>query len=406
MNILQRIFYNLKSTLESTLYESEVKARWKSLKLPVEVLESVKSDLSTQLKKKSAPAALLPDEKQTMARIQEITTKLNRNNETRTEAYRQIYFRFPELHWAFLAHMVSRNGGWQMTDLKGNLLPHLLEPNEIVHFFNSLERANALIFQDAYPQLLLYEESVRQKKNLFHLLPAFHVSKFMRPVWNEFWARKNSQLLTVALIINEQCYIQKRVAENPVYQKHVYETLEFKTQSLLQLTQVVFPFFPRKKHPGTSPVPRLAGLVMEDFTDLKERIGVGKSLYAILFGIEDVFEGALRFAKEVPHTGSRADYWPHIFSKIKHKDEHDSKERLVAGTLQKGAPPFFSPELQNAWEAQPVEPPERFDWFTDLSVFEYFRPIQTPDSFDMTDEFLRGLNTVELAVLAKEHIKP
>lgn len=139
------------------------------------------------------------------------TKKGNVNNVTRTNAYLSFYKRFPEIHWAFLGHMVSRNGGWNMTDLKGSLLSRLLSSEEQEVFFTFLERGNWLIFQDIYPQLLLYEESVRRNTNLFYLLPLFDVSFFMGVIWNYFYQIRDRYLLTVALIINEQSYLEKRV---------------------------------------------------------------------------------------------------------------------------------------------------------------------------------------------------
>lgn len=112
-------------------------------------------------------------------RIRAETAAANRNNVTRTEAYRIFVFPHSELHWALLAHMVSRNGGWNMTDLQGEWLPWLLNSEQRLAVFRFLEQANALIFQDAYPQLLLYERSRREGRSLFHLLPAFGVSSFM-----------------------------------------------------------------------------------------------------------------------------------------------------------------------------------------------------------------------------------
>ena len=59
------------------------------------------------------------------------------NNITRTKAYFDIYQKYPEIHWAFLGHMVSRNGGWNMTDLKGDFLTRLLTKKKgmiILHF--------------------------------------------------------------------------------------------------------------------------------------------------------------------------------------------------------------------------------------------------------------------------------
>ncbi|UTW69707.1 DUF2515 family protein [Anaerobacillus sp. HL2] len=40
--------------------------------------------------------------------------------------------------------------------------------------FLTYERANWLIFSDAYPQLLLYEKSKQLQKPCFHLLKFFH----------------------------------------------------------------------------------------------------------------------------------------------------------------------------------------------------------------------------------------
>ncbi|MDR4948142.1 DUF2515 family protein [Neobacillus cucumis] len=52
-----------------------------------------------------------------------------------------------------------------MTDLKGEFLTRLMTKKDRVLFFQFLERGNWLIFQDAYPQFLLYEESLRLKEN-------------------------------------------------------------------------------------------------------------------------------------------------------------------------------------------------------------------------------------------------
>ncbi|MCD8508992.1 MAG: DUF2515 domain-containing protein [Bacillus sp. (in: Bacteria)] len=59
----------------------------------------------------------------------------------------------------------------------------------------------------------------------------------------------------------------------------------------------------------------MAGRKVLNFTDVGERIKVGKQLYTILFGISKVNKAAFQFAKEVKHTGSRADYWHHVYTK-------------------------------------------------------------------------------------------
>ena len=63
------------------------------------------------------------------------TEQLNKNNVTRTRAYYQFYVQYPEIHWALLGHMVSRNGGWNMTDLRGDLYTKILSEKEQITFF-------------------------------------------------------------------------------------------------------------------------------------------------------------------------------------------------------------------------------------------------------------------------------
>ncbi|MFE5323948.1 DUF2515 domain-containing protein [Paenibacillus sp. NPDC056579] len=327
------------------------------------------------------------------------TARRNRSNITRTAAYLDMFTRHPELHWSLLAHMVSRNGGWNMTDVKGELLPYLLSTEQQEHVYAFLERANALIFHDAYPQLLLYEASLRAGKTQFHCLRGLNVSSFMLPVWELFWERRDSALLTMALIVNEQHYIEHRVVRHPTYRTTVLDTLFFNAQSKLQLNQVVFPYYIDGRL-------RLAGLILESFSDLQERIELGKKLYAILFGIPVVLEGAVRYAAAQRHTGSRSDYWPHLFAPIRQAPpvpRGQLKEWLDGCSLRPGAVPLYSPRLTDVWKDRPVDEIEPEDWLSaetlDASL-RYLASVEPPFSFDMTHEYCFGLNKIELAVLA------
>lgn len=361
-----------------------------------------------------------PGELAALRRIMDKTAAANRNNLTRTAAYLKLYTACPELHWAFLAHMVSRNGGYGMTDLKGEWLVKLLAEQERQDIFLFLERSNALIFQDAYPQLCLYRESLEAGRPLFHLLPRLHVSAFMRPVWERFWLDRNPVPLTVCLIVNEQNYIEDRVVQNGFYRKRVLEQPAFKAQSLLQLNQVLLPYgtgggLPagRSGAPGASalhapaaslsPVHGLAGLILEDFSDLKERIGVGKALYAMLFGIPAVRGGAEAFASSRPHTGSRTDYAPALFTPIQKASPH----KAYAGKLDKaglapGAEPIYSPSLTDVWADHPIDAIERFDWFRDGKAAKALTDAIAPGKVDISGEVWTGLCKLELAVLAAE----
>ncbi|UUZ89856.1 DUF2515 domain-containing protein [Paenibacillus sp. P25] len=320
----------------------------------------------------------------------------NLNNVSRTAAYLHMYREHPELHWAFLAHMVSRNGGWNMTDLEGEYLPYLLTADDRERVFRFLERANALIFRDSYPQSLLYRASLQAGKPLFHLLPAFGVSRFMRPVWELFWQHRESSFLTVGLIVNEQHFIEQRVVRDPLHRKYVLDRLFFQAQSLLQLNHIVFPY-----RYGENV--RLAGLVLENFSSLMERIGIGKKLYALLFGIPAILEGAEAFACDRRHSGSRADYWPRLFAPIRHGvpvPRGQLKERLDGRRLRPDAAPLYSPRLADAWKNCELEAVETGDWFHELAVVDHFEEIRPPSSFEMTREFAFGLKKIEMAVLA------
>ena len=61
----------------------------------------------------------------------------------------------------------------------------------------------------------------------------------METLWNHFWSEQDSYLLAISLIINEQSYLESRVIKNPIYQKEVFQTLEFKLQDLLSMNHII-----------------------------------------------------------------------------------------------------------------------------------------------------------------------
>lgn len=335
--------------------------------------------------------------------IAQETGRAGISNITRTEAYLACYQACPELHWAFLAHMVSRNAGWNMTDLRGRAAD-LLDEQQKRSYYRFLERSNALIFQDAYPQLLLYMKSRELGASHFHLLPYFHVSRFMRPFWERFWIDRGSALLTVGLIVNEQNYIEKRVIRHPFYRKHVTRQPAFHVNSLAGLNQVVFPLLEEDDGEGrrekeAEAVRRLAGRVVSDFGGLADRIALGKSLYAMLMGLRAVRRGAERFAARVPHSGSRADYWPECFTA--NKEEALTSAAQGSALLAGGALPpgrrLYSPKLLDAWGDTPYEPISREDWLRDTSALNAISAPQPPFLCDISREHRGGILKVALA---------
>ncbi len=366
-------------------------------KRELHAVEAIKEELKKKKRRKKA-VILSGAEKRLLEQIRRETAERNINNVTRTKAYLDFYRQHPEVHWAFLGHMVSRNGGWNMTDLKGELLTRLLSKKEIHSFFSFLERGNWLIFQDAYPQFLLFRESLKRGEPLFSLFPFLNISVFMEAVWNQFWKSRETYILTTALIVNEQNYLEKRVVQNPHYKKEVLSKLEFKLQDLLSFNHILFPY---RKNSEL----KLAGQTLYQFESVHERIVLGKRLYAILFGDRDILKQAEAWAEGHPHTGSRKDFWPHIFNNVHEGFPGENYQfQLKSCKLRPGARRIYSPELGSAWENVTQKEAETGDWFEDFQVMDYFTELKDMPNGEIEDEYCKTLERLELAVLAKKTV--
>ncbi|CAM3849724.1 DUF2515 domain-containing protein [Cohnella lubricantis] len=395
------------------------------LRIRKEAAAAVETKLRQQWRRGGRPTWTPHDENayDVVERIRKETERRNRNNVTRTAAYWSVFRSYPELHWALLAHMVSRNGGWSMTDLRGEWLPKLLDARTAAAVFRMLESCNALIFRDAYPQLRLYEETRRTGRNLFPLLPAFGVSAFMAPFWERFRIDGDSAMLTAALIVNEQHVIEWRVVQDPTYRDDAAIAAAMFSQRVLQLNQIVFPLG-APSDGGSGGIPRLAGRILERFDDLAERIAFGKSLYAMLYAYPKVLNGVLAFAEAVPHSGSRADYWPSLFTADQADQEDqgvkEERARLNSVQIKAGGRPdhsdrtaggnagtrWFSPRLEDAWDDQPLGPVNDYDWLGSdgLASLRHMRSLRPPLVFDMTSEHELGQRKLQAATLAKDKL--
>jgi len=321
----------------------------------------------------------MDNEKQLVDSIKKKCANNNINNITRTKAYLEYYKRNPEVEWAFLAHLVSRNGGWNMTDLKGDIVGEVISPNKKSLLFSLLERSNALIFHDAYTQLLLYETCKKRNKSMFHLLKAFHVSSFMIPIWEEFFKYKNVKMISIAKIINEQNYIQKRVMQQQSF-KEILNSVEFKIQDLFGFSYVLFPY--KKKNSI-----RLSGKSIQEFDDLNNRIKIGKYLYSLLFEHNLINKGAIHFAHTVPHSGSRADYWPEVFS-----------PKQQANSF------IYSPKLIDVWPNVTHSFLDKTDWFETLSVMEELKTLPVIKKPDITKEYSKDLFSLYTVTNTLNHL--
>lgn len=365
------------------------------------------SDVKKELKKKSKgklpsgqPTTCTDEEITLIQLIEERTRTHNNNNVTRTQAYFDFYHRHPEIHWALLGHMVSRNGGWNMTDLKGELFTKLLSEKEQRTFFSFLERGNWLIFQDVYPQFLLYEQSLIKNENLFYLLPFFDVSTFMETMWNHFWRYRDPYPLAIATVINEQSYLEKRVIQNRRFKKAVINTVGFKLYDFFRFNHILFPLYDKDRENVV-----LIGDTSSHFTSLHERIMLGKRLYALLFNRKEALSRVVDWAQDHPHTGSRKDYWPHLFNDVNESFPRGLyKPRIKHCKLRKGAHRIYSPPLKFAWEDEDHTEAEKGDWFEDWHVIDYLTAPKVYMDGEIYDEYCQTLEKIELAILAKNAV--
>ena len=195
-----------------------------------------------------------------------------------------------------------------MCDLEGEWFPKFLEPPIRKRLFLTYERANWLIFRDAYSQLLLYSYSTKKNAPMFHLLKFLDVSSFMEKEWQVFWECGDKKRLLTALIINEQNVIHNPVIKHPVYKKRVFNTLMFSFEDHLHFSTVLFPTCDGE----------LYGASVNGFKSVSKRINLGKRLASILFDAR-YYPLFLEFAVHTEHTASRHDY-EQYFSYHKKRD--------------------------------------------------------------------------------------
>ncbi len=238
-----------------------------------------------------------PQEMNIINEIKKHTEKSNVDNISRTQAYAAFFERNKEIKWSFLASMVSRNAGWNMTDLEGIWFPKSLSKNYRHTLFLTYERANWLIFSDAYPQLLLYEFSKKNNQPYFHLLKVFLSSTFIETEWELFLKLRDENRLMTAQIINEQNLIQKPVMEHPFYKEKVFKSFIYMFQDFFHFSSVLFP----------TKEGDLYGFSVHHFRNATKRIELGKRLAWLLFHPE-YYPSFYCFSKSTEHTGSRYDY--------------------------------------------------------------------------------------------------
>ncbi len=254
-----------------------------------------------------------------------------------------------------------------MTDLEGDIFRNLLPKEYRDILFLTYERANWLIFSDAYPQLCIYELSKHLGKPMFHLLKYFHVSQFMEKKWQEFWWNKDINHLCKALIINEQHVIQKPVIEDSFYGNKVFRSLPFVIEDKWHFSTVLFPTLNGK----------LFGYSVHGFTRVRNRIELGKRLACLLFHPR-YYKQLRKFASKVVHTGSRYDY-----------------ERYV-----KKVEEIRTPKLRSTFPVIHHHRSDYTDWYSvkqERLINSYFKEPNEVEKIDVTDWYYKKQNQLQLA---------
>jgi hypothetical protein len=217
----------------------------------------------------------------------------NVDNVARTESYLELYAfaraRGVELPWLLMAHLVSRHAGVLMTDVAFDEGFSVFVPEARTEVFLLLERANFLIFHDAWRHVLAHLMGTTAA-----LGPPIPV--FMRRAWRAHEAARASDApaellerkLVHDLVTNEQNLIGAHVLGRPRFAR--------------ALAIVGFFEAMRRDRAVASPV---AGRPVKvgGFALLDRRIDAGMRIFAEALARRGDREALLAWALAHPHTG-------------------------------------------------------------------------------------------------------
>ncbi|NVB40786.1 DUF2515 family protein [Pseudenhygromyxa sp. WMMC2535] len=230
----------------------------------------------------------------------------NVDNVARTQSYLELYTytrereRGPDLPWLLMAHMVSRNAGYMMTDL-ARALEDSRTPREgpmreaLLNLVALLERANYLIFHDAWFHVL------HHLLGRTAALPEGRTPAFIRAAWTRYTARLACEGpspglerdLVLDLVRNEQRYIEDRVVNNPRFLRGL------QTIAMIEAAE--------REKPLVLPVGD-AQIRVGKFSDIDRRVATGERIYDEVLADLERREATWAWAEAHPHTGARAVY--------------------------------------------------------------------------------------------------
>jgi Protein of unknown function (DUF2515) len=222
----------------------------------------------------------------------------NTDNVTRTDSYLELYAwtvaSGHELPWVLMAHLVSRNAGYLMSDLarsldgKAGADPALAGAMESLMAL--LERANFLIFHDAWHHVLHHLLGRADE------LSSPRTPRFMIDAWRRHGRNGSAgeRALVLDLVHNEQHLIERRA----VHHAHLAPGLR-----LLQMVEMS-----GREKPLHFPIEGAPAITVGGFAHVERRIAAGARIFDEVVVDRSRRSALLAWAQAHPHTGTRAVY--------------------------------------------------------------------------------------------------
>jgi hypothetical protein len=220
----------------------------------------------------------------------------NADNVARTVSYLELYAwtraRGADLPWVLMAHLVSRNAGYLMSDLARQLDgalgadPALAEAARTL--FLLLERANWLIFHDAWHHVL------HHLRGRSAALASPRTPRFVIAAWRRHEAAADERQLVLDLVHNEQHVIERRAVHHP----HLAAGAR-----LIDLVERS-----GREKPLHFPLADAPAITIGGFAQVARRIEAGRRIFDEVIADRGRRDALYAWARAHPHTGSRQVY--------------------------------------------------------------------------------------------------
>jgi hypothetical protein len=242
---------------------------------------------------------------ETLLRFTRELEERNCDNVGRTESYLELYAwtraHPPELPWLFMAHLVSRNAGYMMTEI-ATRLPESPDPSftrMAENLFLLLERGNFLIFHDAWHHVTRWLEggasALTSPRTPTFMIEAW--ARYARAVVEQGATTAVERALVLDLVHNEQHFIENRVVHHADFVPGA---------GLLAMIEAS-----GREKPLVFPVPEgepRSEIRVGEFASRARRIATGQRIFDEVVADRARRDAMFAWATAHPHTGSRGVY--------------------------------------------------------------------------------------------------